>query len=150
MIRAAAVKAGTRGLTLVLENEYACNTATGAEAARLLAAIPDRALQLTWDPGNAQFRDEVPYPGGYARLPKDRIGHVHCKDAARRADGKGWEWQAIGRGSIDWGGQFAALQRDGYSHACTLETHWRGAGSPEASSRESFAGMKRLIEKGAE
>lgn len=150
VIRAAAVKAGTRGLTLVLENEYACNTATGAEAARLLAAIPDRALQLTWDPGNAQFRDEVPYPGGYARLPKDRIGHVHCKDAARRADGKGWEWQAIGRGSIDWGGQFAALQRDGYSHACTLETHWRGAGSPEASSRESFAGMKRLIEKGAE
>jgi len=145
VIRAAAVKAGARGLTLVLENEYACNTATGAEAGRLLGAIPEKALQLTWDPGNAQFRDEVPFPGGYAALPKDRIGHVHCKDAVQR-DGK-WEWMAMGRGTIDWAGQFRALNRDGYRHACTLETHWRGAGTPEESSRQSFAGMKTLVEK---
>jgi sugar phosphate isomerase/epimerase len=146
VIRAAAVKAGARGLTLVLENEYACNTATGAEAARLLNAIPEKALQLTWDPGNAQFRDEAPFPGGYAALPKDRIGHVHCKDAARGAAGK-WEWMAMGRGVIDWAGQFRALQRDGYRHACTLETHWRGAGTPEESTRQSLAGMKTLLEK---
>jgi sugar phosphate isomerase/epimerase len=145
LVRDAAVKAGKRGLTLVLENEYACNTATGAEAARLLSAVPEAALQITWDPGNAQWRDEVPYPGGYAKLPKARVGHVHCKDAARRADGKGWEWQAMGRGTIDWAGQFAALKKDGYRHVCTLETHWRGAGTPEASSRESFKGMKALI-----
>jgi sugar phosphate isomerase/epimerase len=146
VVRAAAVKAGARGLTLVLENEYACNTATGTEAARLLYAIPDKALQLTWDPGNAQFRDEVPFPGGYAALPKERIGHVHCKDAVRAASGK-WEWMAMGRGTIDWAGQFRALTRDGYRHACTLETHWRGAGTPEESSRQSFAGMKALIDK---
>jgi L-ribulose-5-phosphate 3-epimerase len=145
VVRAAAVKAGARGLTLVLENEYACNTATGTEAARLLNAIPEKALQLTWDPGNAQFRDEVPFPGGYAALPKARIGHVHCKDAVRR-DGK-WEWMAMGRGTIDWVGQFRALARDGYRHACTLETHWRGAGTPEESSRQSFAGMKTLLDK---
>jgi L-ribulose-5-phosphate 3-epimerase len=147
MVRAAAVKAGQRGLTLVLENEYACNTATGAEASRLLAAIPEKALQITWDPGNAQWRDEVPYPGGYARLPKARIGHVHCKDAARRADGQGWDWMAMGRGAIDWAGQFSALKKDGYRHACALETHWRGAGTPEESSRQSFAGMKQLLKK---
>ncbi len=144
-VRAAAVKAGKRGLTLVLENEYACNTATGAESGRLLGAIPDKALQITWDPGNAQFRDESPFPGGYAAMPKDRIGHVHCKDAAKR-DGK-WEWMAMGSGVIDWAGQFRALKADGYRHACTLETHWRGAGTPEASSRQSFAGMKQLLQK---
>ena len=44
VVRAAAAKAAKRGVTLVLENEYACNTATGAEAGRLLAAIPDKAL----------------------------------------------------------------------------------------------------------
>jgi sugar phosphate isomerase/epimerase len=147
VVRAAAVKAAARGLTLVLENEYACNTATGAEAARLLTAIPDKALQITWDPGNAQWRDEVPYPGGYAPIPKQRIGHVHCKDAARRADGKGWEWMAMGNGVIDWAGQFRALKADGYRHAVTLETHWRGAGTPEESSRQSFAGMKALLQK---
>jgi L-ribulose-5-phosphate 3-epimerase len=143
VIRAAAAKAGKRGLTLVLENEYACNTGTGAEAARLLAAIPDKALEITWDPGNAQFRDEVPFPGGYAGI-KGRVGHVHCKDAVRKADGK-WEWAAMGRGVIDWAGQFRALKNDGYRHAATLETHWRGAGTPEESSRQSFAGMKALL-----
>jgi len=146
VVRKAAAKAGKRGLILVLENEYACNTATGAEAGRLAAAIPDKALQITWDPGNAQFRDEVPFPGGYAAIPKGRIGHMHCKDAAKRADGK-WEWMAMGSGVIDWAGQFRALKADGYSHACTLETHWRGAGTPEASSRESFAGMRSLLQK---
>ena len=146
VVRAAAAKAGTRGLTLVLENEYACNTATGAEAARLLAAIPDKALELTWDPGNAQFRDEVPFPGGYDKIPKGRIGHVHCKDAVRGADGK-WAWMAMGRGTIDWAAQFRALKNDGYRRAVTLETHWRGAGTPEESTRQSFAGMKELLGK---
>src|SRR5262249_37587404 len=37
-VRKAAVKAATQKLTLVLENEYACNTATGAEGGRLLGA----------------------------------------------------------------------------------------------------------------
>src|SRR5262249_58578511 len=137
----AAVKAGQRGLTLVLENEYACNTATGSEAARLLAAIPEPALQITWDPGNAQWRDESPFPGGYARLPKARIGHVHCKDASRNAAGK-WEWQAMGRGTIDWAGPFPALRKDRYRHACALETHWRGPGTPEGSSPQSLAGAE--------
>jgi L-ribulose-5-phosphate 3-epimerase len=147
VVRKATAKAAKQRLTLVLENEYACNTATGSEAGRLATAIPDQALQITWDPGNAQFRDEVPFPGGYAAIPKGRIGHVHCKDAVRGADGKAWEWMAMGRGVIDWAGQFRALKKDGYSHAVTLETHWRGAGTPEASSRESFAGMKALLQK---
>ena len=147
VVRAAAVKAASRGMTLVLENEYACNTATGAEAARLLTAIPEKALEITWDPGNAQFRDEAPYPGGYAPIPKQRIGHVHCKDAARSADGTKWEWMAMGKGVIDWAGQFRALKADGYRHAITLETHWRGGGTPEESTRQSFAGMKTLLQK---
>jgi sugar phosphate isomerase/epimerase len=147
VVRAAAVKAGKRGVTLVIENEPACNTATGAEAARLLAAIPERALELNWDPGNAATRDEVPYPDGYAKLPKSRIGHVHCKDAVRRANSTGWDWMPMGRGTIDWVGQFRALKNDGYRRACTLETHWRGGHTPEEASRQSFAGMKELLRK---
>ena len=146
VVRAAAAKAAKRGLTLVLENEYACNTATGAEAGRLLAAIPDKALEITWDPGNAQFRDESPFPGGYEKIAKGRIGHVHCKDAAKDANGK-WVWKAMGTGVIDWAGQFRALKTDGYRRAVTLETHWRGAGTPEESTRQSFAGMKELLGK---
>jgi L-ribulose-5-phosphate 3-epimerase len=143
----AAVKAKARGVTLVVENEQSCNTATGAEAARLLAAVQEPALELNWDPGNATTRDEVAYPDGYSKLPKARIGHVHCKDAVRKKDGSGWEWMAMGRGVIDWAGQFRALKQDGYRRAVTLETHWRGGGTPEESSRQSWAGMKALLQK---
>src|SRR2546422_4720507 len=49
---------------LVLENEPACNTATGAEAAKVLGAVPSPNLMLNWDPGNAAEQDEKPYPDG--------------------------------------------------------------------------------------
>ena len=88
---------------------------------------------LNWDPGNAAERGEKPFPDGYNLLPKQRIGHCHCKDAVKKSDGSGYEWAAMGRGIIDWVGQFKALQRDGYHFAVSLETHWRGAGTPEES-----------------
>src|ERR1700758_4064399 len=64
-LRDAASKAEKNGLILVLENEYACNTATGAEAAKVLNEVQTSALMLNWDPGNAAARGEVPYPDGY-------------------------------------------------------------------------------------
>ncbi len=146
-VRDAAVKARSKEVTLVLENEHACNTATGAEAGRLLDAVREPALELTWDPGNATARDETAYPDGYSKIPKQRIGHVHCKDAVRKPDGSGWDWMAMGRGVIDWAGQFRALKQDRYHRAVTLETHWRGAGTPEESTRQSLAGMKALLGK---
>lgn len=145
VLQKAAETIGRAGLVLVLENESACNTATGAEAAKTLAGVPSRHFMLNWDPGNAANAGEVPYPGGYNLLPKNRIGHCHVKDVART--GKGYEWAAMGTGIVDWSGQFAALKRDGYHHAVSLETHWRGAGTPEASSIESWQGMRAALEK---
>jgi L-ribulose-5-phosphate 3-epimerase len=133
------------GLVLILENESACNTATGAEAAKVLEAVPSPAFMLNWDPGNAAMSGEVPYPNGYDLLPKARIGHCHCKDAIKTA--KGVEWAAMSKGMIDWVGQFKALKRDGYHHVVSLETHWHGAGTPEASTIQSWAGMKDALEK---
>ena len=142
----AAEKAGKHGITLVLENEHACNTATGAEAASVLAQVRSRHLMLNWDPGNAAMAGETPYPSGYDLLPKDRIGLCHCKDVA--TNGPRREWAAIGRGIIDWRGQFQALERDGYRGVISLETHWRGAGTAEASSMQSWQGMKAALEDG--
>ena len=142
----AADASGKQGITLVLENEGACNTATGAEAAKVLAAVQSPHLMLNWDPGNAAGAGEKAYPDGYALLPKDRIGHCHCKDAAKSSDGK-YDWAAMGQGVIDWVGQFRALNNDGYRFAVSLETHWRGAGSAETSTRQSWAGMKDELQK---
>jgi L-ribulose-5-phosphate 3-epimerase len=147
MLLDAGSKAGAQGLTLLLENEPACNTATGDEAARVLAAIPSPNLFLNWDPGNAATLGERPYPDGYQRLPKDRIGHCHCKDAKKKPDGSGYDWAPMGAGEIDWTGQFRALQRDGYHLGLSLETHWHGAATPEESTRQSWAGMKAQLQK---
>src|SRR5580704_10361190 len=144
-LRDAAAKAEKKGIILVLENESACNTATGAEAAKVLEAVKSPSFMLNWDPGNAAATGEIAYPDGYNLLPKDRIGHCHCKDAIKK--GNRYDWAPMGGGVIDWTGQFKALKRDGYHFAVSLETHWRGAGSPEASSRQSWAGMKKLLQQ---
>ena len=139
-------KAAKRGITLLLENEPSCNTATGAEAARTLDAVRSPNLKLNWDPGNAASRGEIAYPDGYSHLPKSRVGYMHCKDVVRRTDGK-YEWMKMGSGIIDYVGQYRALKKDGYRGVISLETHWRGAGTPEESTRQSMAGMKDLLRR---
>jgi L-ribulose-5-phosphate 3-epimerase len=146
----AANTATKQGIILILENEFACNTAIAAEAAQTLAAVQSPSFMLNWDPGNAAARGEIPYPAGYNLLPKNRIGHCHCKDIkaiAKPTDSKEPGWAAMGAGVIDWVGQFAALKRDGYHYAVSLETHWRGAATAEESSRQSWAGMKEQLRK---
>jgi len=144
-LREAAAKAEKKGIILLLENEPSCNTATAAESVKVLSAVQSPALMLNWDPGNAATHGEIPYPDGYNLLPKERIGHCHCKDAVKK--GKEYDWAPVGGGIIDWAGQFKALKRDGYHYAVSLETHWRGAGTPEASSRISMKGLKEALAK---
>lgn len=141
----AAETCAKHGVILILENEMSCNTGNAKEAAAVLAAIPNKNFMLNWDPGNAgTFPGDVPYPNGYDLLPKERIGHCHCKNVKREANGK-YEWEPVGIGVVDWVGQFRALHRDGYHYAVSLETHWRGAGTPEASTRISMAQMKKAL-----
>lgn len=149
-LKEAAEVCANSNVILLLENEMSCNTATGEEAAALLKAIPNRNFMLNWDPGNAgTFPGAMPFPNGYDLLPKDRIGHCHAKNVTRQAAGK-YQWEPVGTGVVDWVGQLRALRRDGYHYAVSLETHWRGAGTPEASSRISMADLKKaLAESGA-
>lgn len=122
-----AEKAAKEDLIIGLENEHACNIATGAESARILAAIEHPNLKLVWDPANALVAGEVPFPGGYRLLPADRIVHVHVKDCVM--DGHTPLWGPVGTRGIDWKGQVAALLADGYRGYLSLETHWPGPGN---------------------
>ena len=145
-LQQAAERCAKEKLILLLENEMSCNTATGEEAAEVLKAIPNSNFMLNWDPGNAAALGGTPYPNGYAVLPKNRIGHCHAKDVTRQAGGK-YDWEPVGAGVVDWVGQFKAFVRDGYHYAVSLETHWRGGGTPEASTRISMAGLKKALAK---
>jgi L-ribulose-5-phosphate 3-epimerase len=145
-LQQAAQRCAKDNLILLLENEMSCNTATGEESAALLAAIPEKNFMLNWDPGNAAAIGSTPFPDGYQLLPKDRIGHCHCKDVIVKPDHK-YDWAAVGAGSVDWVGQLRALKNDGFHYGLSLETHWRGAGTPEASTRASMAGLRKALDR---
>ena len=117
-------KAAKRNLIIGLENEHACNVATGAESARLLNTLVHPNLKLVWDPANALCSGENPFPEGYSKLPKDRIVHVHAKDC--HMEGHKPVWGPLGTRAVDWKGQIAALRADGYTGWLSLETHWPG------------------------
>ncbi len=146
-LQEAAEKAGRQNIMLVLENEFACNTATGREAAATLKGVPSWNLALNWDPGNAVMRGELDaFPNGWQALPKDRIHHCHVKNAVKDSAGK-IVWSPVNTGYIDWAAQFKALADMGYSDAVNLETHWKDGGTPESSSRTSWKGMKDELQK---
>ncbi len=137
---------GSQGVLFVLENEYECNTATARESVRTLAAVKSPSFVLNWDPANAVMRGELDaFPTGWELLPKSRIRHCHVKGAAEGASGK-VQWAPVGTGYIDWKAQFAALRALGYHDAVSLETHWKGEGGPEASTRTSWSGMKQALD----
>jgi L-ribulose-5-phosphate 3-epimerase len=143
----AANRAGKSGITLMLENEFACNTATGVEAASVMEAVQSPHLMLLWDAANATVHGEKAFPDGYRVLPKNRIAHCHCKDVMKKSRNGEADWTAVGNGNIDWVGQFRALKVDGYKSAISLETHWRGAGTAEVSTRRSWHGMQATLQK---
>jgi len=139
----AAEIANREGIRLVLENEFACNVATGEESAAMLNAVKAPALGLNWDPANAYAAGEFrPFPDGYGLLDKKRIWHVHLKDV----QGTGANWRPIGSGQIDYVGQFRAFLKDKFSATKSLETHYLNAAKDkEASSRESMDGLLKVI-----
>lgn len=129
-------------VTLLVENEFDCNVATGTETARLFQTIPDRTLMHNWDPGNCYEAGEQPFPKAWDQLDHSRISHVHLKDAA------GKSWKPVGGGEIDFPGQFRALKQMRYSGTMSLETHYKNAQKdPYTSSEESMDGLIRVLKQ---
>ena len=135
------------GVLLGFENVKSCLVGTGAETRDLMLAVNSPALRSIWDIGNALISgEEHPYPDGYAAV-RPWISHVHVKDAVRQADGSS-AWQPIGSGQVDYRGQLTALHNDGYTGVIALETHYQPAGgTKEQGSRESFAGLRGILEE---
>jgi len=134
-----------KGFRLAVENIGGGHVSTGAESALLFKNVKEDNVGLTWDPNNAGESGEQSFPDGYRKLDPARIFHVHLRDY-KHQDGK-VVWTKVGEGEFDNLGQLKALIKDGYKGTFTLETHWRGAGTPEASTRVSMAGLKDALTK---
>lgn len=119
LLRLAAQRAETEGLELVLENEAGFWADTGAHTAELVRLVNHPALKVNWDPGNAYFACDQPFPEGYNAV-RPYVRHVHFKDAGTGPMG---EPEYLVKGQIDWEGQIRALAADGYEGHISVETH---------------------------
>ncbi len=134
----AAERANAAGLQLALENEDGFWGDTGERSAKILRTINHPALGLNWDPGNAFFAGDTPFPTGY-EFVRGLIRHVHFKDASR--DASGVPYYTV-RGEIDWAGQICALARDSYDGCISIETHER---PKVAKARASLEYLRELL-----
>lgn len=131
-------------LILVLENEHDCYMSTGVETAKMLARFNSPALRACWDPGNAYFAGECPFPDGYNAI-RNFTEHVHVKDAEHLASGR-YRFIVVGEGEIDFKGHLAALKADGYKGYVSVETHYKPfGGTPEQGTRLSLQGLLKLM-----
>ena len=144
-IAEAARRTEEAGLKLALENEHACNIATGEEAGWLLQRLQTDAFGIIWDPGNEAFVGSNPFPAGYQHVRR-HVLHMHVKDAIYTPQER--RFVKMGTGSIDYIGQLRALAADGYNGAISLETHYiHPAGGREQATRESFAALRQLLQE---
>lgn len=138
-------QAEPRGIIIGVENEHACNIGTGAETAKMLAAVDHENLKVVWDPANALVAGETPFPDGYTAIPPGRIAHVHAKDC--HVTNHKPTFCAVGEGGVDWPGQIDALERDHYHGWISLETHWPGpGGNKHEGSRICARNLQSLVQ----
>ncbi|MFO7546276.1 MAG: sugar phosphate isomerase/epimerase family protein [Trueperaceae bacterium] len=151
MARAAEI-AAEHDVVLAIENEPACVVGTGDELgrffARLDALLPEalrRHVGALWDPGNAlAIGEERPYPDGYRALPAGRLVHVHLKDLGAEPASFG-TFVPLGKGRIDYEGQFLALENDGYGGSVVLEPHYAPAGMDSAAAAKVCVDAARTV-----
>ena len=99
---------------------------TGA-VARMLKAVPDANLGLTWDPNNAATVGGEVVPGWGDRQLASESASSMCTCATGVTISNGTvEWAAVGTGEFDNARPDPrSCCKDGYDGPFTLETHWR-------------------------
>jgi L-ribulose-5-phosphate 3-epimerase len=134
------------GIRLVIENEEACNAATGHELAKTLAMVPAPNLGANWDVGNGYIEGEVSYPDGYNALDKKRIWHMHLKGMICHPGLKDCTECIAGQGQNDLVGQFKALLRDGYQGTMSVECEYKAPGLTHLeTTKQSVAGILKAM-----
>ena len=145
-----------------IENESSTHIGSAAELQRFLGDLNTPRVAAIWDAANEVYAEggELPFPDAFNRV-RDKIIHVHIKDAVKVEDGEA-ECVPVGEGGyIDYPAQFQELIDMGYDGAVSLETHWRPVAlsedilnrpggsafseSGEQASRICLANIKRML-----
>lgn len=154
MVRAVEI-ASRHNIVLAVENEPVCVVGSGVELGAFMRAL-DAALTpeqrqhvgALWDPGNAlSLGEERAFPDGYNALPKNRILHVHLKNAKSLPATLG-TFVPLDQGLIDYEGQFRALVADGYTGSVVLEPHYTAPGlQPAEAAKMCVDAARRVLQQ---
>jgi len=136
----------SEGVILALENEHATFVGMGKEAYQLAKAVDSRSFNILWDPGNAFAAREKPFPDGYLHV-RDRMVHMHIKDATLDSSTGKSRFVAVGKGEIDYRGQLGSLVEDRYPGCVSIETHYRVRDDGEKSTRETYEGIVEILKE---
>ena len=126
-------------------------------AQRAIDAVGGRkAFGFNFDPSHLHWQQVDPV--AFIREFKDRIYHVHMKDAALQLDGKsgilashlnfgeqnrGWDFRSLGHGGVDFEEIIRALNHIGYNGPLSIE--WEDSGMErEAGAEEACAFTKTV------
>ncbi len=127
-------------------------------ASRALLAIDRReALGFNFDPSHLEWQQIDPVM--FIRTFKDRIYHVHMKDAATQLDGmsgilashldfgdsrRGWDFRSLGQGDVDFENIIRALNAVGYNGPLSVE--WEDCGMDREHGAEEACEFVRRVD----
>jgi sugar phosphate isomerase/epimerase len=113
---------------------------SGADLARLIAALPERGIGVDLDPGNLIIQGFSPLEAVEALAP--HILHVHARDAVRDlARGRGLE-VPLGRGTADFPALLGALEDHQYRGYFTIARE--ASENPEVEIAEAVKYLRNL------
>ena len=117
------------GTTIVTENCNGGQITSNYLATKLIEEVGSANLKILWDPCNAMYCTERPYPDGYMNGRK-YIGHIHIKDAKIDIARAAVEFRSLGTGDmapylLDIA---KALKADHYDGIVSLEANYRPKG----------------------
>ena len=148
LIAGAVEIAEDRDITIVVETGNNAITNSAFLACKMIDEVGSDRLKLLWDPANALYSTEVPYPDGYDALSGGYLGHVHIKDVVVEISKATIACCQLNTGHMApyLKAIARALADDGYSGAISLESVYRpDGGSFEDGFRASVGALKALF-----
>ena len=135
------------GTTIVTENCNGGQVTSNYLAAKLIEELNSPILKILWDPCNALYCTEKPFPDGY-NTGKKYIGHIHIKDAKIDIAKATVEFRSLGQGDmapylLDIAN---ALKEDNYQGIVSLEANYRPEGKDFVDgTRSSIDHFKKIF-----
>jgi sugar phosphate isomerase/epimerase len=135
------------GTMIVTENCNGGQITSNYLAAKLIDELGSDILKILWDPCNALYCTEEPYPTGYNR-GRGKLGHIHLKDAKIDVAKASVEFRPFGQGDmapylLDIA---KALKADGYDGVVSLEANFRPIGKDFIDgTTESIGHFKKIF-----